>query len=81
MFTVNAASPNNRTSRKLKIMLLLMVNAHGATAGDTEQNGFKGFTLARRAFITCFKRVMTIFAGISQGNLEIVTCFVRHKKD
>ena len=29
------------------------------------------FTVARRAFITCFRRVMTIFAGISQGNLEI----------
>ena len=31
---------------------------HCATAGDTEQNGFKRFKAARRAFITCFRRVM-----------------------
>ena len=39
-------------------MLFLMGNAHCATAGDTEQNGAKHFTVARRAIVTCFRRVM-----------------------
>ena len=37
-------------------MLFLMDNAHCATAGDTEQNGAKHFTVARRAIVTCFAR-------------------------
>ena len=32
---------------------------------DTEQNGAKHFTVARRAIVTCFRRVMIVFAGIS----------------
>ena len=44
-------------------MLFLMENAHCATAGDTEQNGAKHFTVARRAIVTCFRRVMIVFAG------------------
>ena len=45
-------------------MLFLVENAHCATAGETEQNDFMHFTVARRTFITCFRRVMIIFAGI-----------------
>ena len=37
---------------------------HCATAGDTEQNGAKHFTVARRAIVTCFRRVCARFAGI-----------------
>ena len=61
-------------------MLFLMENAHCATAGDTEQNGAKHFTVARRAIVTCFRRVMIVFAGICKGKLKIVTCFARQKK-
>ena len=60
-------------------MLFLMENAHCATAGDTEQNGAKHFTVARRAIVTCFRRVMIVFAGICKGKLKIVTCFARQK--
>ena len=66
--------------RRVGKMLFLLENVHCATAGDTEQNGFKRFTVARRAFITCFRRVMIIFAGSFQGNVKIVTCFVRQTK-
>ena len=45
-------------------MLFLMENAHCATAGDTEQNGAKHFTVARRGIVTCFRHVMIVFAGI-----------------
>ena len=38
------------------------------------------FLVARRAFVTCFRRVTIDLAGICKGKLEIVTCFVRHKK-
>ena len=51
-------------------MLFLMENAHCATAGDTEQNGAKHFTVARRAIVTCFRRVMIVFAGILQGKTQ-----------
>ena len=61
-------------------MLFLMENAHCATAGDTEQNGAKHFTVARRAIVTCFRRVMIVFAGICKGKLKIVTCFARQKE-
>ena len=61
-------------------MLFLMENAHCATAGDTEQNGAKHFTVARRAIVTCFRRVIIVFAGICKGKLKIVTCFARQKK-
>ena len=61
-------------------MLFLMENAHCATAGDTEQNGAKHFTVARRAIVTCCRRVMIVFAGICKGKLKIVTCFARQKK-
>ena len=61
-------------------MLFLMENAHCATAGDTEQNGAKHFTVARRAIVTCFRHVMIVFAGICKGKLKIVTCFARQKK-
>ena len=61
-------------------MLFLMENAHCATAGDTEQNSAKHFTVARRAIVTCFRRVMIVFAGICKGKLKIVTCFARQKK-
>ena len=61
-------------------MLFLMENAHCATAGDTEQNGAKHFTVARRAIVTCFRRVTIVFAGICKGKLKIVTCFARQKK-
>ena len=62
-------------------MLFLMENAHCAPAGDTEQNGAKHFTVARRAIVTCFRRVMIVFfAGICKGKLKIVTCFARQKK-
>ena len=61
-------------------LLFLMENAHCATAGDTEQNGAKHFTVARRAIVTCFRRVMIVFAGICKGKLKIVTCFARQKK-
>ena len=61
-------------------MLFLMENAHCATAGDTEQNGAKHFTVARCAIVTCFRRVMIVFAGICKGKLKIVTCFARQKK-
>ena len=50
-----------------------------APAGDTEQNGAKHFTVARRAIVTCFRRVMIVFAGICKGKLKIVTCFARQK--
>ena len=53
-------------------MLFLMENAHCATAGDTEQNGAKHFTVARRA-------IVIVFAGICKGKLKIVTCFARQK--
>ena len=53
---------------------------HRATAGDTEGNGSKRFTLARRPIVTCFRRVMIIFAGICKGKPKIVTCFVRPEK-
>ena len=49
-------------------MLFLMENAHCATAGDTEQNGAKHFTVARRAIVTCLRRVMIVFAGICREN-------------
>ena len=61
-------------------MLFLMENAHCATAGDTEQNSAKHFTVARHAIVTCFRRVMIVFAGICKGKLKIVTCFARQKK-
>ena len=61
-------------------MLFLMENAHCATAGDTEQNGAKHFTVARRAIVTCFRRVTIVFAVICNGKLKIVTCFARQKK-
>ena len=80
LFIANSVSPNNRTTRRVGKMLFLLENVHCATAGDTEQNGFKRFTVARRAFITCFRRVMIIFAGSFQGNVKIVTCFVRQTK-
>ena len=51
-------------------------NAHCATVGDTEQNGAKHF-IARRAIVTCFRRVMIVFAGICKGKLKIVTCFAQ----
>ena len=51
-------------------MLFLMENAHCATAGDTEQNGAKHFTVARRAIVTCFRRVMIVFAGICKGKTQ-----------
>ena len=54
-------------------------NAHCATAGDTEQNGAEHFTVARRAIVTCFRRVMIVFAGICKENSKIVTCFARQK--
>ena len=38
------------------------------------------FLVARRAFVTCFRRVTIDLAGICKGKLEIVTCFVRHTK-
>ena len=38
------------------------------------------FLVARRAFVTCFRRVTIDVAGICKEKLEIVTCFVRHKK-
>ena len=38
-------------------------NTHCATAEDTEQNGAK-HTAAQRASITCFGRVMIVFADI-----------------
>ena len=60
-------------------MPFLMENAHCATAGDTEQNGAKHFTVARRAIVTCFRRVMIVFAGICKAKLKIVTCFARQK--
>ena len=47
---------------------------------ETEQNGAKHFTVARRAIVTCFGRVMIIFAGICKGKLKIVTCFARQKR-
>ena len=37
-------------------MLFLMENLYCPTAGDTEQNGAKHFTVARRAIVTCFRR-------------------------
>ena len=37
---------------------------HCATAEDTEQNGAKHFTVARRAIVTCFRRFMIVYAGI-----------------
>ena len=70
----------NKTTRRVGRMLFLMENAHCATAGDTEQNGAKHFTVARRAIVTCCRRVMIVFAGICKGKLKIVTCFVRQKK-
>ena len=57
-----------------------MESAHCAAAGDTEQNGAKHFTVARRAIVTCFRRVTIVFAGICKGKLKIVTCFARQKK-
>ena len=54
----DASSPVfNKTTRRVGRMLFLMENAHCATAGDTEQNGAKHFTVARRAIVTCFRRV------------------------
>ena len=70
----------NKTTRRVGRMLFLMENAHCATAGDTEQNGAKHFTVARRAIVTCCRRVMIVFAGICKGKLKIVTCFARQKK-
>ena len=70
----------NKTTRRVGRMLFLMENAHCATAGDTEQNGAKHFTVARRAIVTCFRRVMIVFAGICKGKLKIVTCFARQKE-
>ena len=67
-------------SRRVGRMLFLMENAHCATAGDTEQNGAKHFTVARRAIVTCFRRVTIVFAGICKGKLKIVTCFARQTK-
>ena len=55
-------------------MLFLMENAHCATVEDTEQNGAKHFTVAQRAIVTCFRRVMIVFAGICKEKLKIVTC-------
>ena len=69
----------NKTTRRVGRMLFLMENAHCATAGDTEQNGAEHFTVARRAIVTCFRRVMIVFAGICKGKLKIVTCFARQK--
>ena len=60
-------------------MLFLMQNAHRATVGDTEQNGAKHLTAARRAIVTCFRRVMIVFAGIWKGKLKIVPCFACQK--
>ena len=48
-------------------------------AGDTEQNGAKHFIVARRAIVTCFGRVMIVFAGICNGKLKIATYFARQK--
>ena len=77
----DASSPVfNKTARRVGRMLFLMENAHCATAGDTEQNGAKHFTVARGAIVTCFRRVMIVFAGICKGKLKIVTCFARQKK-
>ena len=70
----------NKTTRRVGRMLFLMENAHCATAGDTEQNGAKHFTVARRAIVTCFRRIMIVFAGICRGKLKIVTCFLRASK-
>ena len=36
--------------------------------------------LARRAIVTCSRRVMIVFGGICKGKLKIVTCFARRKK-
>ena len=69
----------NKTTRRVGRMLFLMENAHCATAEDREQNGAKHFTVARRAIVTCFRRVMIVFAGICKGKLKIVTCFARQK--
>ena len=52
-------------------MLFLMENAHCATTGDTEQNGAKHFTVARRAIVTCFRRVTIVFVK----NLEDLQSF------
>ena len=60
-------------------MLFLMENAHCATAGDIEQNGAKHFTVARRAIVTCFRRVMIVYAGICKGKLKIATYFAHQK--
>ena len=52
----DASSPFfNKTTRRVGRMRFLMENAHCATAGDTEQNGAKHFTVARRAIVTCFR--------------------------
>ena len=62
-------------------MLFLTENAHCTTAGDTEQNCAKHFTVARCAIVTCFRRFTIVFAGIcKKGKLEIVTCFARQTK-
>ena len=60
----------DKTTRRVGRMLFLMENAYCATAGDTEQNGAKHFTVARRAIVTCFWRVMIVFAGICKGKLK-----------
>ena len=81
--SVQKSSPRRQQSgfntRRVGRIAFLMENAHCATAGDTEQNGAKHFTVARRAIVTCFGRVMIVFAGICKGKLKIVTCFARQK--
>ena len=67
----DASSPVfNKTTRRVGRMLFLKENAHCATAGDTEQNGAKHFTVARRAIVTCCGRVMIVFAGICKEKTQ-----------
>ena len=75
------ASPETKNYRGLDRIRFPIEIAHRATAGDTDWNGSKRFTVARRSIVTCFRRVMTIFAGICKGKPEIVTCFVRPTED
>ena len=51
-------------------MLFLIGKCALRHSGDTEQNGAEHFTVARRAIVTCFRRVMIVFAGICKGKTQ-----------
>ena len=62
-------SGSNKTTRRVERMLFQW-KMRTAPQRDTEQNGAKHFTVARRAIVTCFRRVMIVFAGICKGKTQ-----------